>query len=123
MALPECFCWTRFGTEAAETIESIFARKERERISNDGVFLWGIGNAIGPSMKELVRLNSHPEVLFSPIKSPAKLNDISPSAVAVWTEGVALDGSQFVLPDNSLVTSRYDPTAPREAHFALVCHA
>jgi hypothetical protein len=67
--LPDCFCWTRFGTEAGQAIVHILQRKEQERSANDGLFIWGIGNAIGPSIRELVRRTNRPEVLFSPIKS------------------------------------------------------
>src|SRR5258706_6602623 len=104
--LPNLFCWTRFGTEAAEPIEAIISRKEQERISNDGLFLWGIGNAIGPSIAELLERALNPEVLFSPIKSAPKCKDITPAAIAAWTSAVALDGSPFDLPKHSLVTSR-----------------
>lgn len=121
MGLPECFCWTRFGTEAGQPVSGILARKERERVANGGFFIWGIGNAVGPSIRELVRRNSSPEVLFSPIKSAPKAKDISPPAVAAWTAGEALDGSQYSLPQHSLVTSRYDPETPRDGHYALVC--
>jgi hypothetical protein len=44
--LPEAFVWTRFGTEAGQTIDRILARKEAERIANGGLFLWGIGNSV-----------------------------------------------------------------------------
>ena len=50
--LPTIFCWTRFGGEAGEPIEQILFRKEQERLANGGVFLWGIGNAVGPSIYE-----------------------------------------------------------------------
>ncbi len=69
MQLPEHFCWSRFGTEAGEKIDAIIERKERERIENGGIFLWGIGSAIGPSMSRLVELEAKPEVIFSPIRS------------------------------------------------------
>lgn len=121
MPLPDCFCWTRFGTEAGEPISHILERKEAERVANAGVFVWGIGNAVGPSIRELVRRSPTPEVLFSPIKSPAKLQDVSPPAVVAWTSGETLDGETFYLPEHSLVTSRYDPAAPRAGHYALVC--
>jgi hypothetical protein len=121
MPLPECFCWTRFGTEAGEPITHILERKEAERAANDGVFVWGIGNAVGPSIRELVRRGPKPEVLFSPIKSPAKTQDVSPPAVVAWIGGETLDGEPFCLPEHSLVTSRYDPASPRSGHYALVC--
>jgi len=119
--LPNVFCWTRFGTEASEPIDAILCRKEGERISNDGVFLWGIGNAIGPSIIELIERALKPEVLFSPIKSSPKCKDVTPAAIATWTSAFALDGSPFDLPTHSLVTSRFDVSAPKRSHYALVC--
>lgn len=83
--LPNKFCWTRFGTEAAESVELILQRKERERIANQGLFLWGIGNAIGPSIKELVKCVRKPEVLFSPIRSAPNFKDVKPATIATWT--------------------------------------
>jgi hypothetical protein len=121
MPLPECFCWTRFGTEAGQTADQILDRKEQERVANGGLFIWGIGNAVGPSIRALVRRDPSPEVIFSPITSAPKTKDVNPRAVAAWTSGETLEGSPFQLPDHSLVTSRYDPDAPREGHYALVC--
>ncbi len=123
MSLPDCFCWTRFGTEAAQTIEQIFARKEQERVANDGEFLWGIGNAIGPSVRALLKEIPAPEVLFSPIRSAPKGIDVAPMAVAAWTDGETLDGGVFRFPKCSLVTSRYNPINPKGTHYALVCHS
>src|SRR2546427_659470 len=123
MGIPECFCWTRFGTEAGQTIDAILMRKEKERAANGGLFLWGIGNAIGPSLVELLRRESTPQALFSPIKSPPKPEDVSPPAVAAWTKAETLDGYTFPIPDHSLVLSRYDPTGGKRAHYALVCHS
>jgi len=120
---PSMFCWTRFGTEAAEPIDAILRRKEQERLLNRGLFLWGIGNAIGPSMAELVRRESLPEVLFSPMKSAPKCKDVSPAAVATWTSATGLDGRSFELPNNSVVTSRFDILAPKKGHYALVCYS
>jgi hypothetical protein len=121
--LPELFCWTRFGTEAGEQIEHILFRKEQERLANGGMFLWGIGNAVGPSITELTRQTARPQVVFSPIKTASRLKDIAPPAVVMWTEAEGLDGSSFSIPSNSLVTSRFDPETPRPYHFALVCYS
>ena len=121
MALPECFCWTRFGTEAAQPVTQILARKERERVANGGIFIWGIGNAIRPSIIELVRRQPKPEIVFSPIQSRPKLQDVSPPALAAWGYGENLDGGPYHLPAHSLVMSRYDPEAPKATHYALVC--
>ena len=92
MSLPKHFCWTRFGTEAGETIDRILERKESERQRNGGIFLWGIGNAIGPSMRELLRVERTPEVIFSPIRSNPKREDAQPSTVIAWRAGRDLDG-------------------------------
>ncbi len=121
MTFPACFCWTRFGTEAGQAIDQIFERKEQERAANGGVFFWGIGNAIGPSIRELLRRTAIPEVLFSPIRSVPRIADAKPSAVVAWTAAETLEGEPFQLPGHSLVTSRYDPNAPKESSYALVC--
>jgi hypothetical protein len=121
MALPECFCWSRFGTEAGQLVDQIVDRKEQERVANNGMFFWGIGNAIGPSMRELLRRTPNPEVLFSPIKSGPRAEDVAPPAVVAWTSAETLSGDAFSLPDCSLVTSRQDPLAPKGVHYALVC--
>jgi hypothetical protein len=118
MALPTYFCWTRFGTEAGEVINHIFERKEQERTANGGVFFWGIGNAIGPSIRELLRRTAIPEVLFSPMRSKPRLADVKPLAVVRWTAAETLEGEPFQLPEQSLVTSRYDPG---KSGYALVC--
>lgn len=122
MSLPSSFCWTRFGTEAGQPVDSIFTRKELERSANNGLFLWGIGNAVGPSILELIRRNDSPEVIFSPVRSAPKPKDVSPTAVAAWTMGEGLDGTSYALPAGSIVTSRYDPIDPRSYHYALVCY-
>lgn len=121
MALPTHFCWSRVGTEAGQDIGNILERKEQERVYNSGVFFWGIGNAIGPSLRELVRRDSQPEVLFSPIKSAAREEDRAPASIAAWTSARDLSGGPFALPATSLVTSRFDPAGTRTTHYALVC--
>lgn len=123
MRLPDCFCWTRFGTEAGQSVDQILARKEQERIANDGLFFWGIGNAIGPSMLELLRRTDSPEVLFSPIRSEPRREDVVPVSVVAWTKAQALSGDEYRLPEQSLITSRFDPVKPRGRHYALVCYS
>src|SRR5437868_7093625 len=122
MPLPNCFCWTRFGTEAGQAAHQILLRKEQERAANNGVFFWGIGNAIGPSMLELLRHTGSPEVIFSPIRSAPRRIDVRPSSIAAWTRARTLDGTEFALPKFSLITSRFDPLNPQSRHYALVCY-
>lgn len=123
MPLPRCFCWTRFGTEAGQSVAQILARKEQERIANAGIFFWGIGNALGPSMIELLRRTESPEVIFSPIRSAPRPGDACPSSVVAWTIGETLSGDEYELPQRCLITSRYDPESPRARHYALVCRS
>ena len=119
-SIPRAFCWTRFGTEAGESFASILARKEAERRANDGIFLWGIGNSIGPAVSELVARVDTPEVLFSPIKSRPRQVDVAPAHVVRWTRAEDLHGRAFDLPSASRVLSRWTP-GRRGAHYALVC--
>jgi hypothetical protein len=119
--LPTSFCWTRIGTEAGQPLHQILRRKEEERRANDGVFLWGIGNAVGPGIQELVRTCETPEVLFSPIVGSPRRVDSDPESVVAWTTGQTGDGREFQLPTHSLVTSRQSVSSPKVAHYALVC--
>jgi hypothetical protein len=121
MALPRHFCWTRFGTEAGEGVDQILRRKEDERLANDGVFLWGIGNAIGPSMCELVRRESSPQVIFSPIRSAPRPEDCKPESTVAWTLARTLSGEIYNLPAGSVVTSRAAGEGRLLRHYALVC--
>jgi hypothetical protein len=120
--LPEAFCWTKFGPEAGEQAWSIFQRKEVERRRNGGIFLWGIGQSIRPSLPELLRLAPVPEVIFSPIRSAAASRDLFPSQVTVWCDAIGYDGRTYRLPRYSLVTSQGN-SLRRSAHFALVCES
>lgn len=121
--LPDAFCWTRFGTEAGQSADSIFVRKEQERLANSGVFLWGIGNAIAPSMRRLLECVDRPLALFSPIHSRPRTYDVQPPSVVTWTKAECLDGKPYPLPRVSLVTSAWNPTSGRAAHYALVCRS
>jgi hypothetical protein len=120
--LPDTFCWTRFGFEAGQSPSSIVARKERERESNGGLFLWGIGNAVAAAVSQLLRASPDPAVLFSPIRSRPRTVDVTPEAVVAWTQARGLDGRSFELPPSSMVTSRY-PRKGKKGHYALVCYS
>jgi len=119
MLIPSAFCWTRFGTEAGETVEEILARKEKERLATGGTFYWGIGNAIGPGVTELLRRTAAPEVLFSPVAGPPRRTDVVPPAVVSWLAAEGLDGIRRPIPSGILITSGIGRRLrPR---YALVC--
>jgi hypothetical protein len=115
---PLFFCWTRFGTEAGEPIESILRRKEAERIATNDTFYWGIGNSVAPGIIALLERTAQPEVLFSPIKSRARPEDVAPKHVVRWCEAITISGERKTLPDTISVTS-----GPSRSHYALVCSA
>jgi hypothetical protein len=115
-ALPTLFCWTRFGTEAGEGIGSILQRKEIERLANGRVFYWGVGNSVAPGIASLLRRVATPELLFSPIKSRPRPEDVAPERIVRWREAITIAGDRITLPDTVCVTSRQ-----ARSHYALVC--
>lgn len=121
--LPPQFCWTKYGTEAGEGIDAIFERKELEREANGGVFLWGIGNSLRPSIDALLKRTSDPVVCFSPMRSAAAAHDVAPSALSLWHSGYGIDGQDFAVPEFSVVTSRTGSGTRANRHFALVCQS
>lgn len=124
MALPEFFVWTRYGTESGEVADSILARKERERQLAGGVFLWGIGNSVGPSVRRLLEhlQGRNPTVLFSPMLGAPRGIDVDPEGVVAWSSAKGIDERDWDMPPGTLVTSRNDAGSNRKSrHYALVC--
>lgn len=123
MDFPESFVWTRYGTEAGEPSAMILRRKERERAAAGGLFLWGIGNSIAPGVRHLLSDCSRrePVVVFSPMRSPAKHDDVSPATVMKWRLALGLDRKEWAMPRQSLVTSRMSQSGRKRCHYALVC--
>jgi hypothetical protein len=119
--LPRAFCWTKFGPEAGEPIDQILARKEQERTATGGVFYWGIGNSIRPALTALLADNPEPEVLFSPIRSAPRRQDLAPPDTVRWLAGEGLFGDPVDLPPSVCVTSGWTPGPRRAARYALVC--
>jgi len=119
MDLPDVFCWTRFGVEAGQDFGSILQRKEEERSRNDGLFLWGIGNSVVPSLGVLLENSPTPKVVFSRIRSQPRQVDEKPRHVAVWTEAIAPNGENYPIPSGSLLTSHASGGNKRR-HQALV---
>lgn len=123
--IPQAFCWTKFGPEAGEGADAILARKERERLANGGLFLWGIGNSVTSGIRELVRREPEPLVLFSPMRAKPRLFDVAPSHVVRWHRARRIDGMQWAIPDASRVTSRgvTGTGMAKRNHYALVCRS
>jgi len=122
MEIPSVFCWTKMGTEAGQPLETILARKEAERELGAGVFFWGIGNALGPSLWRFIASASRPMVFFTLIKSKPKQIDVTPKRVVAWRSFVDRGGIKHPMPDHVFVTSRAAEHAHKcRSHFALVC--
>jgi hypothetical protein len=89
--LPEAFCWTKYGAEAGEAASSILRRKELERLATGGIFLWGIGNAIGPSLEQLLGQACEPKValprccLGPQRRTQPRRESMSGNVARVWT--------------------------------------
>lgn len=118
---PWQFCWTKFGWEAGEDPSEILRRKEKERLDNNGLFLWGIGNSVGPSILTLIEATSEPVVVFTPMRSPAAVRDQYPLGIGLWTSAIGLDGKPFEMPRGSYVTSGLRSDTTPSHHYALVC--
>ena len=123
MPLPDYFVWTRYGTESGEAVDAILARKERERRASGGIFLWGIGNSVAPSVRKLLASQGGaPYVVFSPMLASPRPVDVAPTRVVAWQSARGIDEQEWEIPAGTLVTSR--GCAARNAkprHYALVC--
>jgi hypothetical protein len=108
--------------EAGQALPTILRRKELERAAGNGLFYWGIGNALGTRVLELVHYTDLPDVFFSIMPSKPKRIDADPSSVVCWSEYYSLDGRRAVLPPRALVLSRGNTSAgKKDRHYALVC--
>ena len=123
--LPPRFCWTKFCTEAGEAIDDIFRRKEQERLSNNGLFLWGIGNSVAPGIRMLVEREAVPLVAFSPMRSKPKFVDVVPGKTVRWLRAYEPTGQEWDIPEASIVISRASAAAgkAKQVHYALVCYS
>lgn len=124
MPLPDYFVWTRYGTESGEAVEAILARKERERQTSGGIFLWGIGNSVAPSVRKLLAClkGRDPHVVFSPMLAAPRLVDVAPTGVVAWQSARGIDEQEWEIPAGTLVTSRAGAAGiSKSRHYALVC--
>lgn len=123
--IPDLFCWTKMGVEAGQDLRSILRRKELERQAGDGIFVWGIGNSLGPTIREVSRSSETIPVLFSPIHSKPRAVDVRPAALVLWLSYLDEAGRLCPLPRRSLVTSRADDLSigSQKRHYALLCRS
>ncbi len=110
--------------EAGQALETIVARKERERVACNGLFMWGVGNAPATSINALARLGTSVPVIFSIMKSKPKVADLVPARIVAWRSYVDQFGVLRDMPDGVLVTSRGDSASGEKTrHYALICRS
>ena len=121
---PEYVCWSRMQAEAGQSLEAIIARKEVERQSGNGLFLWGVGNAPTAVISLLAKARMPVRAIFSVMKSRPKKADLTPSRVVVWRRYIDAHGTERPIPSHALVASRGDsPGGAKKYHYALMCHS
>lgn len=120
----ELVCWSRMQGEAGQPLETIVARKERERRAGNGLYFWGVGNAPSTAINALARAGREIPAIFSIMKTPPKAHDLAPARTVVWRRYIDCYGIERALPPHALVTSRGDSAAgPKRAHYALICRS
>jgi hypothetical protein len=115
------FVWTKMGVESGEKLEQIVRRKEAERVKGNGQFWWGVGNSLGPAVRDAARAQGGTlPVLFSVMLGRPKAADSSPDMVSRWTSWEDEGGRIHAIPSHAKVISRGSTAKSR--HYALVCH-
>ncbi len=109
------------GTEGGETLANIIERKELERRATGGVFVWGIGNAVGAAVLHLVRSCPRPEVLFSLTKTQPRPIDVAPDRRVIWRGGTTMSGAPYRLPAGTRVMGGAVDGRSQRPRYALVC--
>ncbi len=111
------------GTESGQPLEKILLRKELERRAGNGLFAWGIGNSLGETANAVHQKHGMIDVLFSPMKSPAKSIDAEPGLILLWLDYYDVEVGQINLPEHMIITSRGNLTKKgnKRAHYALFC--
>ena len=110
--------------EAGQQLEAILARKELERRTGEGLFLWGVGNAPTVIANVLARAKVPVRIILSIMKSRPKMADVAPSRTVAWRRFVDAQGVDRPLPPHALVTSRGDSASgAKRAHYALMCRS
>jgi hypothetical protein len=118
----QSFVWTKMGVESGEGLAQIVQRKEAERKAGAGAFWWGIGNSLGPAVRnEALTHGGTLPVLFSTMLGRAKPVDVSPDQVWRWTKWEDENGRLQDIPAHVKVISR--GRISKEKHYALVCHS
>lgn len=118
-------CWSKMGVEAGQHLEQIYARKEWERVTGEGVFMWGVGNAPSTAVKSFVAEKENVPLVFSKMLSKPKFADSRPESLCVWRCYIDHEGREQEIPSNVLLTSRavVRNGSSLKPHYALICYS
>jgi hypothetical protein len=116
------FVWSRCGAEAGQELDSLILRKEAERIAGQNVFWWGLGNSLGPNVRQAATdCGGELDVQFSAMLMDAQEHDSKPAEVWLWTHWTDVDGHVHELPPHVINTSRGYPRKTK--HYTLICQS
>jgi hypothetical protein len=117
------FVWTKMQVESGFPLPQTLFFKEMERQAGDGVFWWGVGNAVDRNLVQQEAENARGSlpVLFSLMVSRPKRIDVRPGHVSLWTQWEDSDGKLHDLPAHVLEFS--GGKKQKNFHYALVCHS
>ena len=114
-------CWTKMQTESGQSLDLIVARKELERRAGNGIFYWGIGNAL--SVRNFSGDAQIP-IYFSKMISRPKEHDRNPSGVLLWRKYRDERGDVRDLPGHTIILSKSSSSKSNKIrHYALVCYS
>lgn len=110
--------------EAGQSLSHILARKELERACGNGLFVWGVGNALGPRLHQFIDAIEDPRIYFSIMRAKPKRIDEFATSIILWTAYVAANGDEAPLPSHTIVLSRgATARGSKSRHYGLFCHS
>jgi hypothetical protein len=116
------FVWSKIQAEGGQPLKRIILLKESERAAGNGVFWWGVGNALGLAVDQYAdKAGGTLPILFSKMKGAPRKGDTDPEFVSLWTEWEDRSGQIHAIPPHVLEWSRW--AADKKTHYALVCYS
>lgn len=116
------FVWSKMQAEGGQNLAAILDIKNAEREAGTGLFWWGIGNSLGPVVREIaIKEGGTLPILFSMMRTAPQKRDSNPEQVCTWKSWLDSAGVVHNIPNHILTCSRGHET--KKSHYALVCHS
>lgn len=121
--LPATFCWTKVGLINGEDFATTVLRKEWERLSGGGRFLWEVNRPLGNHAHLTERNCGNLISVFSPASAKPKSVQKKPEDALLWNAWIDSGGQLRPLPSHVFLKSATHQSSGdrKKAHFALVC--